>query len=71
MTSPNFVDSISNCKRHSHAAADVLNFSRNQISYPLPAGLKAGSLLLANSDAKEEKATVLHLSAWGARVYRL
>jgi hypothetical protein len=48
----------------------VLNFSRNEISYPLPAGLKTGSLLLANSEVKEEKATVLHLNAWDARVYR-
>ncbi|HET9375458.1 MAG TPA: alpha-glucosidase [Chthoniobacterales bacterium] len=49
----------------------VLNFSRNQISYSLPAGLKAGSLLLANSDTKEEKTPVLNLHAWDARAYEL
>jgi Glycosidases len=49
----------------------VLNFSRNTISYPLPMGLKAGSLLLTNTTAKEETTTELHLDPWDARIYTL
>jgi oligo-1,6-glucosidase len=49
----------------------LLNFSRDRISYTLPKGVKAGSLLVSNSDAKEEYSTLLHMDAWNARVYRL
>jgi oligo-1,6-glucosidase len=49
----------------------VLNFSRNELSYTLPGGLKAESLLISNSDSKEENTTVLHMDPWEARVYSL
>ena len=49
----------------------VLNFSRNEFSYTLPGGLKAESLLLSNSDSKEENTTVVHMDPWEARVYSL
>jgi glycosidase len=49
----------------------VLNFSRNTISFPLPKGLKAGSLVLSNTTTKEEANTELHLNPWDARIYRL
>jgi len=48
----------------------LLNFSRNRISYTLPEGLKAGSLMISNSKAREEDCTVLQLDPWEARVYR-
>jgi oligo-1,6-glucosidase len=48
----------------------LLNFSRNRISYALPEGLKAGSLMISNSNAREEDCTVLQLDPWEARVYR-
>ena len=48
----------------------LLNFSRNRISYALPEGLKAGSLMISNSNAREEDCTVLQLDSWEARVYR-
>jgi oligo-1,6-glucosidase len=48
----------------------LLNFSRNRISYALPEGLKAGSLTISNSNAREEDCTVLQLDPWEARVYR-
>jgi oligo-1,6-glucosidase len=49
----------------------VLNFSCNTISFPLPKGLKAGLLLLSNTNTKEEAATELHLDPWEARIYTL
>ena len=49
----------------------LLNFSRNRVSYALPEGLKAGSLLISNSDAKEDHSALVTMDAWEARVYRL
>jgi oligo-1,6-glucosidase len=48
----------------------LLNFSRNRISYALPEGLKAGSLIISNSNAREADCTVVQLDPWEARVYR-
>jgi oligo-1,6-glucosidase len=48
----------------------VLNLSKNDLAYTLPAGLKAGKLALSNLDAKEENVTVVNLKGWEARVYR-
>jgi oligo-1,6-glucosidase len=49
----------------------LLNFSRDRISYTLPGNLKAGSLLVSNSDTKEEDTAAFGLDPWEARVYRL
>jgi len=48
----------------------VLNFSKDDISYTLPGGLKAGQLQISNLATKEAKTRVLKLKAWEARVYR-
>jgi oligo-1,6-glucosidase len=48
----------------------ILNFSRSVISYRLPEGLTAGSLVLANSETREANSATLHLEAWEARIYR-
>jgi oligo-1,6-glucosidase len=48
----------------------VLNFSREAISYALPAGLKAGHLVISNLGNAEENAPVLKLKGWEARVYK-
>jgi oligo-1,6-glucosidase len=48
----------------------IMNFSGADIAYPLPAGMKAGSLVISNQGASEEKVSVLKLKAWEARVYR-
>jgi oligo-1,6-glucosidase len=49
----------------------VLNFTKNDVAYMLPAGLKAGLLELSNLNTKEEKVAHLKLKGWEARVYRL
>lgn len=49
----------------------VLNFSKDAISYSLPAGLKAGRLETSNLGKSEENTTTLHLKAWDSRVYKL
>jgi oligo-1,6-glucosidase len=49
----------------------VLNFTRDDVAYTLPPGLKAGQLELSNLGTKEEKVAILKLNGWEARVYRL
>ncbi len=49
----------------------VLNFSRDAIKYALPAGVKAGKLMLSNQAAAEENANSLAMKGWEARVYRV
>ena len=48
----------------------VMNFSRKQISYTLPAGIEAKKLVNANLESSEENAKTLHLEAWEARIYK-
>jgi oligo-1,6-glucosidase len=49
----------------------VLNFSEGAVSYGLPAGVKAGQLVLSNLGKPDDRGEVLHLKAWEARVYKL
>jgi oligo-1,6-glucosidase len=49
----------------------VLNFSKDDVGYTLPEGLKAGQLALSNLDGKEENIRVVNLKGWEARIYRL
>jgi oligo-1,6-glucosidase len=49
----------------------VLNFSKTDMAYTLPEGLKAGQLVLSNLDGKEENIRVVNLKGWEARIYRL
>ena len=49
----------------------VLNFSKTDVAYTLPQGLKAGKLVLSNLDGKEENIRVVNLKGWEARIYRL
>jgi oligo-1,6-glucosidase len=49
----------------------ILNFSGDNIVYPLPKGLKAGQLLFSTSEEKEVNLSALNLSAWEARLYRI
>ncbi len=49
----------------------LLNFSKNDVAYSLPEGLKAGQLLLSNLDGKQESVTVVNLKGWEARIYEL
>lgn len=48
----------------------VLNFSRDSVSYSLPAGLKAGQLQVTNFESTEGGTPTLKLSPWEARVYK-
>ncbi len=48
----------------------VLNFSKDDVSFTLPAGLKTGELQISNLASKESKTQVLKLKAWDARIYR-
>ena len=48
----------------------VLNFSEDAIAYSLPAGLKAGQLVISNSGKPDDRGEVLHLKGWEARVYK-
>jgi oligo-1,6-glucosidase len=49
----------------------VLNFSRETLTYSLPAGLQTGELILSNLGAKQQFAPTINLQAWEARIYRL
>jgi oligo-1,6-glucosidase len=49
----------------------VLNFSKDEVAYTLPQGLKAGALQLSNYNNKEENTGSLKLRGWEARVYKL
>ena len=49
----------------------VLNLSKNDLTYTLPEGLKAGRLALSNLNSKEENVSVVNLKGWEARVYKL
>ena len=49
----------------------VLNFSEGAVSYNLPAGLKAGQLVISNLRKTDDKGETLHLKGWEARVYKL
>jgi len=44
----------------------VINFSKNDVAYTLPQGLKAGQLVLSNLDGKEENTRVVNLKGWEA-----
>jgi oligo-1,6-glucosidase len=49
----------------------VLNFSREEVSYSLPRGVKAGAQELSNFGKAEQNTAVLHLQGWEARVYKV
>jgi oligo-1,6-glucosidase len=49
----------------------ILNLSSMAVVYPLPAGLKAGQLMLSNFGEKEENVFVINLKGWEARIYKL
>lgn len=49
----------------------VLNFSEQPIAYSLPAGVKAGQLVISNLAGNEAHTSVLNLKGWEARVYKL
>ncbi len=49
----------------------VLNFSKDAVTYALPAGLKAGQSVLSNLGQPEEHISVLRMKAWEARVYKI
>ena len=49
----------------------ILNFSGDDVFYPLPAGLEAGQLLFSTSELKEENLSALNLKAWEGRLYRI
>jgi oligo-1,6-glucosidase len=49
----------------------ILNLSSMAVVYPLPAGLKAGQLVLSNFGGKEENVSVINLKGWEARIYKL
>ena len=49
----------------------VLNFSEQPIAYSLPAGVKAGQLVISNLSASESHTSQLNLKGWEARVYKL
>jgi len=49
----------------------VLNLSKNNLSYPLPGGLKAGQLALSNLNGREENVSVVNLKGWESRIYKL
>ena len=48
----------------------MLNFSKEEVAYPLPEGLRAGRLLVSNLESSEENALDVNLKGWEARVYR-
>jgi oligo-1,6-glucosidase len=48
----------------------VMNFSGKEVAYALPGGMKAGSLVISNLGASEEKVSLVKLKGWEARVYR-
>jgi len=49
----------------------VLNFSEGAVAYDLPAGLKAGELVISNLAKLTDQGGTLHLKPWEARVYKL
>ncbi len=49
----------------------VLNFESKPLTYTLPGGITAGSLMLANLPTKEQNTGSLHLAGWEARIYKL
>ena len=49
----------------------VLNFSESVVSYNIPAGIKAGQLVISNLGKPADRGETLHLKAWEARVYKL
>jgi len=49
----------------------VLNFSKDEVSYTLPQGMKAGVLSLSNYSGKEENTGALKLKGWEARIYKM
>jgi oligo-1,6-glucosidase len=49
----------------------VLNFSEQRTAYSLPAGMKAGQLVISNLPASESHTSQLSLKGWEARVYKL
>jgi oligo-1,6-glucosidase len=49
----------------------VLNFSKDEIEYTLPGGIKVGELQISNFDKPADKTSPLHLKAWEARVYKI
>jgi len=49
----------------------VLNFSEGAVAYDLPAGLKAGELVISNLAKPTDQGGTLHLKPWEARVYKL
>ena len=48
----------------------VLNFSESAVAYSLPAGLKAGQLVLSNLGKPNDRGQVLNLKGWEARIYK-
>ncbi len=48
----------------------VLNYTGHDVTYSLPAGVKAGALEIGNLSTTEGHTSVLHLRPWEARVYR-
>jgi oligo-1,6-glucosidase len=48
----------------------VLNFSKDNVTYSLPEGARAGELMLSNLETREENVSLVNLKGWEARVYR-
>jgi oligo-1,6-glucosidase len=48
----------------------VLNLSSHAVTYVLPAGQKAGQVVMSNLPGKESATSVLRLRPWDARIYR-
>jgi len=48
----------------------LLNMSKTALTYTLPAGMKSGKLILANSTTTEANTTTLHLTPWESRIYK-
>jgi oligo-1,6-glucosidase len=48
----------------------VLNFSKDDIAYSLPEGLKAGQLVISSMESTEQDVSRVNLKGWEARVYR-
>lgn len=48
----------------------VMNFSREPVTYPVPAGVNAINLVLSNLSNLSQDTTILKLGAWEARVYQ-
>jgi oligo-1,6-glucosidase len=49
----------------------VLNFSGEVLNYAIPAGLKAGRLVISNLGGAEENTGTLQMKTWEARVYKI